>query len=132
MRILIVSVVIGPLMLAGALPAAGQPKSSDPRIQLIANGNSTADRDSYKQNARTELREWQQKLRSLGETVKVKGQEAGAMADSGLNAAWIKTSAAERKLRIATAEDWDLAKASFEKADRELADAWDKARPLGK
>ena len=54
------------------------------------------------------------------------------MTDRDLNAAWIKTNAEEHKLLIATAEDWDLAKVSFEKADRELAVAWDKARPLGK
>jgi hypothetical protein len=99
---------------------------------LTTDGNSTADRDSYTLNAQVEIREWQQKLRSLGETVKVKGHEASAVADSGLNAAWIKTRAAEHKLHIATAEDWELAKVSFEKADRELVDAWDKARPLGK
>jgi hypothetical protein len=132
MRIRTVSIVIGPLVLAGALPVAGQSKSPDPQIQLTTNGNSTVDRDSYTQNARDEMREWRQKLRSLGETVKVNGQQAGAVADSGLNAAWIKTRAAEHKLHIATAADWEFAKVSFEKADRELADAWDKARPLGK
>ena len=105
MRIRTVSIVIGPLVLAGALPAAGQSQSPDPQIQLTTDGNSTADRDLYTLNAQVEIREWQQKLRSLGETVKVKGHEASAVADSGLNAAWIKTRAAEHKLHIATAED---------------------------
>lgn len=132
MRILTMSIVIGPLMLIGVPPVAGQSKSPDPQIQLTANGNSTADKDSYTRNARDEMRAWRQKLRGLGETVKVKGHEAGAVADSELNAAWIKTRSEEHKLNLATAEDWESAKASFEKADRELADAWDKARPLGK
>ncbi len=51
-RIILVSIVIGPLMLFGALPAvAGQSISSDTRIQLAAGGDSTADRDTYTQKA---------------------------------------------------------------------------------
>lgn len=131
MRVLTVSIVIGPLLLSGALPAAGQSKSPDPRIQLSANVNSTADLNTYTRKVRDEMREWQHKMRGFGETVKVKGREADAAADSELSVAWIKTRAAEHKLRIAGAEDWDLAKVSFEKTERELADAWDNARPLG-
>ena len=53
MRILFASIVIGPLMLFGALPAAaGQSISSDTPIQLAAGGDSTADRDTYTQKAR--------------------------------------------------------------------------------
>jgi hypothetical protein len=132
MRIITVSIVIGSLTLAGALPAAGQSKSPDPQIQLTTNGNWTADRGTYTRKVRDEMREWRQKLGGLGKAVKVKGREADAAAESGLNAAWINTRAAEHKLQIATAEDWELAKVYFEKTDRELADAWDKARPLGK
>jgi hypothetical protein len=132
MRIIAVSIVIGPLLLIGALPATAQTQSPDPRIQLATGGNSTPERDTYTRKVRDEMREWRRKLRGLGESVKVKGQEAGTVTDRDLNAAWIKTNAEEHKLLIATAEDWDLAKVSFEKADRELAVAWDKARPLGK
>ena len=132
MRILTVSIVMGPLMLVGVLPAIGQVNSAAQPTQSTSNGNSTPERDSYMRKERVEMREWRRKLHGLGETMKVKGQEADAVTDNDLNAAWTKTRAEEHKLRIATAEDWEFAKASFERADRELADAWDKARPMAR
>jgi hypothetical protein len=132
MRTLIASIVVGPLMLIGVQQVAGQPTSSGSQSHLVADGNSTAERETYTRGAGDEMREWRQKLQNFDETAKAEGHEAGTSADNALNAAWIKVRAEENKLRVATAEDWDLAKVSFEKADRELADAWHKARPLGK
>jgi hypothetical protein len=74
MRILFASIVIGPLMLFGALPAvAGQSISSDTPIQLAAAGDSTADRDTYTQKARDAMHEWQQKLHDFSEKAKAQG-----------------------------------------------------------
>ena len=70
MRMLTVSIVIGPLVLIGALPAA---RSVDFRarlgrpVQLAAVGDSTADRDTYTQRARDEMQEWQRKLHDFSE-----------------------------------------------------------------
>ena len=129
MRLLTASIVIGPLMLIGALPAAaGQLNSSDTHIQLAADSHSTADRDTYTQRTRDDMRQWQQKLHDFSENAKAKGQQTGNAADNDLNAAWTKTQAEADKLQAASAEGWASAKASYEKASRELADAWDKVR----
>jgi hypothetical protein len=130
MRIIFASIVIAPLMLIGALPAA-QSISSDARIRL-ATGGSTADRDTYNQKARNAIREWQKKLHDFSEKAKAKGQGAGDAATDELNTAWTKIEAEEHKLRSASAEDWESAKISFEKASRDLKEVWDKIRPNDK
>ena len=130
MRIILVSIVIGPLMLFGALPAvAGQSISSDTRIQLAAGGDSTADRDTYTQKARDAMHEWQQKLHDFSEKAKAKGQEEGNAAENELKAAWTKAEAEQHKLETASAEGWESAKISFEKASHDLKEVWDKIRP---
>jgi hypothetical protein len=126
------SIVIGSLVLIGALPAAaGQstfsPSGSAP-VRLAANGDSTVDRDTYLQKARDEMQEWRRKLHDFSAKAEANGKEAGNAAKTDLNKAWTKTEAASRKLQTAGAEGWDSAKASFEKASRELADVWDKIR----
>ena len=133
MRILFASIVIGPFMLFGALPAAaGQSISSDTPIQLAVGGDSTADRDTYTQKARDAMQEWQQKLQDFGERAKVKGQEEGNAAENELNAAWTKADAEEHKLQSASAEGWESAKISFEKASHDLKEPWDKIGSNGK
>jgi hypothetical protein len=94
MRIFFASIVIGLLMLFGALPAAaGQSISSSTPIQLAAGGDSTADRDTYTQKARDAMHEWQQKLHDFSKKAKAKGQEEGKAAENELNAAWTKAEA---------------------------------------
>jgi hypothetical protein len=91
MKILSASIVIGPLMLIGALPAAAdQSISSDRLIQLAAGSGSTAARDTYAQKARDEMHEWRQKLRDFSEKAEAKGQKEGNAAEKELNAAWTK------------------------------------------
>ncbi len=125
MRLLAVSIVIGPLMLIGTLPAvAGQPSPSGTQIQMADGGNSTTDRDTYIQKAQGDMRQWRKKLHDLSENVKAKGQQAGNTAENGLHAAWTKTQAEAQKLQTATVEGWESAKVSYEKASHELADAW--------
>ena len=132
MRIFFALIVIGPLMLLGALPAAaGQSISSNSPIQLAAAGDSTADRDTYTQKARVSVDEWQQKLHDFGEKAKAKGQEEGNAAENELKAAWTKADAEQHKLQSASAEGWESAKISFEKASHDLKEAWDKIRPAG-
>jgi hypothetical protein len=130
MRFLFVSIVIGPLMLFGALPAdAGQSISSNTPIQLAAVGDSTADRDTYTQKTRDAMNEWQRKLHDFSEKAKAKGQEEGKVAENELNAAWTKAEAEQHKLETASAEGWESAKTSFEKASCDLKEVWDKIRP---
>ena len=130
MRILFASIVIGPLMLFGALPAAaGQSISFNTPIQLAAGGASTTDRDTYIQKARDTMHEWQQKLHDFSEKAKAKGREEGKAAENELNAAWTKAEAEQHKLEIASKEGWESAKISFEKASHDLKEVWDKIRP---
>jgi hypothetical protein len=130
MRILFASIVIGPLMVFGALPAAaGQSISSNTPIQLAAGGDLTADRDTYTQKARDAMHEWEQKLHDFSEKAKAKGQEEGKVAENELNAAWTKAEAEQHKLETASAEGWESAKTSFEKASHDLKEVWDKIRP---
>jgi hypothetical protein len=122
------SIIIGPLMLIGALPAAGQslpPIGSGTPIRLV-DDSSTADRDSFTQKAQADMQDWQKKLHDFGEQAEAKGQEAGSAAQSGLNDAWIKAKAASHKLQTVGAEGWQGAKTSYEKATQNLADAWHK------
>jgi hypothetical protein len=129
-RILTASIVIGPLLLIGASPAAvAQSVSSHPPVQMATGSAPTADRDTYTQKARDEVREWQRKLDDFSEQAKARGQKEGSAAEVELNAAWTKTEAEGQKLQTATAEEWASAKVSFEQASHELADAWDKVRP---
>jgi hypothetical protein len=135
MRMLTTAIVIGPLVLIGALPAAGQSTlalGSSAPVQLAAGGDSTADRDTYTQRARDEMQEWQQKLHDFSEKAAVKGKEAGNAAENDLNKAWAKADAASRKLQTVGAEGWVSAKTSFEKASHELADDWHRIRPQDK
>jgi hypothetical protein len=89
MRMLFVSIVVAPLMMIGALPAA-QSISSDARIRL-ANGGPTANREPYNQNAPDAVLEWQKKLDDFTEKAKAKVLEEGNAVVDELNAVWIKT-----------------------------------------
>ncbi len=58
-------------------------------------------------------------------------QEEGNAAETELKAAWTKADAEQQKLQSASAEAWESAKISFEKASHDLKEAWDKIRPAG-
>jgi hypothetical protein len=137
MRMLTASIVIGPLMLIGALPAAAGQSTlalgSGAPVRLAAGSNDTpVDRDTYTQQARDKMQEWQRKLHDFSEKAEAKGKEAGNAAENDLNKAWTKAEAASSKLQTVGAESWESAKTSFEEASRELADAWHKIRPQDK
>ena len=132
MRMLTASIVIGSLVLFGALPAAaGQstlsPGASAP-VRLAANGDPTVDKDTYLQRARKEMQEWRRRLHDFSARAEANGKGTGNTAETDLNKAWTRTEAASRKLQTVGAEGWDHAKASFEQASHELADAWDSIR----
>ena len=133
MRILTAAIVFAPLMLAGVSPAlAGEPVSlspSNPSVRLAAETASTTDHDTYMQRAKNELQEWQRKMHDFSEQAKAKGQTAGNSTGNELNEAWEKTEAASHKLQTASADGWDSAKLSFEKASHNLADTWHRIHP---
>ena len=136
MRILSTAIVFAPLMLAGTLPAiSGELVSRAPSnaaIQLADDANSTSDRNSYLQRVKNEMQEWQRKLHDFSLQSKDKGQSARDSSGNALNDAWNKTRAASHKLQTASAERWESAKTSFEKASRRLGDAWHQVHPEAK
>lgn len=132
MKLVTTSIVIGPLLLFGALSAAAQlpgARGAETAIQLAVAGDPAGDRDSYTQKARDDMQEWQRKLHGAGDTVATKGKEVGNAADDDLNQAWAKAKAASDKLQTMGAEGWDSAKASFEQASHDLATTWHKVHP---
>jgi hypothetical protein len=132
MRALAAAMMIGPLMVFGSLSApAEQPperRGAGVSIRVAAADDAATDRDSYAQAASAKVQEWQRKLQGLERTTEAAGKKAGDAADEDLNKAWTGTETAARELRIATAEGWENAKAAFEKASRELAEAWHRIR----
>ncbi len=130
MGFLAAATVFGLFALIAALPvAAAQPTvapAAGTSVRMAAAGDATADRDSYTQKAQDEMQEWRQKLRDFGAKADAKGNEAGDAAKNDLHAAWARAEAASRQLQTASAEGWDSARASFDTASRELADAWHK------
>jgi hypothetical protein len=136
LRILTAAIVIGSFTLIGALPAAADQSTltfgSGTSVRLADTGGSPADRDTYAHRARDEMQEWQRKLHDFGEKAEATGKEASNAAQNDLNKAWTKAESASRELRIVGADGWERAKASYEKATRELADAWEKIRPQNK
>jgi hypothetical protein len=133
MKFFTASIVIGPLMLIGASPAAAGQWTLSPGpaapLWLVAGSDTATDRDAYLQRARIEMQEWQQKLHDFGEKSEAKGKEAANAAKEDLKKAWAKTEAASHKLQTASAEGWASARASFDKATRELSEAWHKVHP---
>ena len=126
MRMIAASIVVGPLMLMGALPAVSQ--SILAPVRLAASDNSAEGRDSYAQKARDDMQAWQRKLHDAGNDAAAQSKAIGSATDRELNAAWTKAEAASRQLQIAGADGWASVKAYYENASRELADDWDKSR----
>jgi len=75
---------------------------------------------------------WQQKLQDFSHRTAAEAKRDGNAADNQLKIAWAKTQVEAEKLQTASADGWESAKISFEKASRELSDAWDKIRPQDK
>jgi hypothetical protein len=125
--------VIGPLMVMGALPAAGQTGTSPASgysVQLAA--NSAADRDSFTQEAHAKTAEWQRKLGALRDKADANGKAAGNAAEDDVTKAWAKVETAMRRLENAGADGWDDAKSAYQTASNDLAAAWRRHHPEDK
>jgi len=126
MRRFIAAIIIVPILLMGALAVAvGQPASS----QTQAATGAPDDRDSYTRNAQEKIHDWQAKVDDFTAKTAAKGQHVATVAETGLQTAWSKTQTEAQRLQTVGATGWDSAKSSFEKASRDMSDAWDKVRP---
>ena len=125
MRVLATSIVMGSLVLIGAMPeAAGQSISSNTTIRLADGSRPPDERSAYIQKMETDMQAWQQKLHDFGDRVAVEEQKAGTAAETELNAAWTETEVDAHRLQTAGTAGWDSAKVSYENASRGLAAAW--------
>jgi hypothetical protein len=133
MKIFITAIILGPLMVIGALPAASQSGlGSGASVRLATARDSTAGRETYIQKARDDMQEWQRKLHAFDEKVQAKAVQAHTTAGDDLNKAWTQAEAASRRLETAGSEDWENAKTSFKRASHKLDLAWRKIDPENK
>jgi type IV secretory pathway VirB10-like protein len=128
MRILVASVVLGPLLLSG-VPRVAVAQSAAPPPPIPLPADNDADRGPYTQNAQEDMDQWQQKLHDFGEKAKATGQQGAAAAKENLDTAFTKAKVAAEGLKTAGANGWQNAKMSFEKAKHDLADTWDRIKP---
>jgi len=132
MKLLNALAMSGALLLTAALPAAAQsisPQASGPPRQLAAEGEFGAKKDEYVQKSKSEVAEWRRKVDELKAKSQTKGREASSASERHLHEAWAKTEAESHKLEGASADGWENAKSSFEKASQNLKDAWHKLQP---
>jgi len=126
MKRLAALILVGPLTLT--VPAGAQPApASNAPVRSVS--QASTDRDSYTRKAHDEVKDWREKLHEFNVKAEAEGKEADRTAKADLNEAWRKTEAASFKLRAAGAEGWDVAKADYEKASRDLAESWHKNHP---
>jgi ABC-type sugar transport system substrate-binding protein len=127
MRILSASTVAGSLLLAalvGTLSATGLSAQSASSVRVAS--VSTADRETYVQQAREEMQQWQLKLKDFSDKTRTKATDANIAAQKDFNEAWAEADVASQKLETAGAADWESAKSSFKKASQKLAAVWQK------
>jgi hypothetical protein len=125
MKLRLLAILVGSLVLAGALPIHSQTvrtNGQNLRVQLAA--ADPADRNTYMQTARANMTVWSKKMQEFGERTQAKVTEAKIKATNELNEAWTETKAAAARLEVAAAEDWESAKTSFKRASDKLAVAW--------
>jgi hypothetical protein len=135
MKILATAIVMGPLILIGALPAASQSglgSGSGASVRLVVAHDSTADRETYTQKARDEMQLWQQKLHEFDAKVQAKATTAQTKAAKDLDNAWTEAKSASDRLDTAGERDWSRAKASFQTASHKLDLAWRQIDPENK
>jgi hypothetical protein len=120
------------LLLIAALPAAGQPlplQATGAPVQLAAQWALGVKKEEYARKSRDDMREWQAKLEGAREADRDQGRSAAAAGLSGLHRAWAKAEAESLRLETANGEGWNSARSAFEKASKNLADAWRRAYP---
>ncbi len=128
-RRLVATMVILPFMLVGGLSAAtAQSVAAATSTRSASGTDATADRESYTQKARDDLHAWQLKLSDFDDKAEKTGRKDLASAKHDLHEAWARTATETDKLKDSSAEGWQSAKLSYEKASNELAADWDKVR----
>jgi hypothetical protein len=132
MRLLAMSMMMGSLVLIGAMPeSVGQSISSNTYLHL-ADASRPPNRDAYMRQVENEMQAWRQKLHDFSDREAVEGKKTGIAAEDELHSAWMNTEVEANKLQTAGTASWDSAKISYENASHGLAAAWDRIRSADK
>ncbi|MEJ0070354.1 MAG: hypothetical protein WDO24_18440 [Pseudomonadota bacterium] len=129
------SLAIGVWLLTGGVAIAAQPPGplgAEPSARLVADGDFTATKDKYVEQARDQLSDWRRKLDEVADKAGAQARSSSAAAQRDLDAAWRKTQAAEGRLEGASQDGWERVKISFEKASRDLKNTWSRVHPDSK
>ncbi len=132
MRFPIAAIVIGSVMLAGAGAAFAQSARTNDTAAFHPSAavvDSSADRDSYLHKARKKTAEWRRKMDELNKKAAADGKQAAIVAEDDVTKAWARVKIASRRLENASADGWEAAKATFEKASHNLEATWHKRHP---
>jgi hypothetical protein len=123
MRGFALPLLLGTLLAAGTLPAVAQPTQIAAPVMA-----ETPYRQTYEQDARTRLRVWGRELADFNKAAEAKGKGLDDEAGAELNTAWIATKAEERNLEVASTDQWESSRTTFDHASRRFEDALDRAR----
>jgi hypothetical protein len=133
MKLFIASMTIGMLTVASPAAAQSNPASDQGMsVGMSTTRDAAAERSSYTEQARDEVRAWDQKLQDFDAKAQARAIEAKADTSKELDSAWSETRAAFSRLETAGEQDWNDAKASFKAASNNLAVAWYKVNPANK
>jgi hypothetical protein len=105
--------------------APAERELAHPYLQPAAEESFAQKRERYETKARQELDEWQQRVADLNAKAKAKGSELSEKGRAKLDAAWADTKAQWSKLKAASGDAWEGARARYERAKQRLASSWD-------
>jgi hypothetical protein len=131
----IVAMIIGTFAVTVASPAGAQSKPTSDQSGTVGAAtprDATVERSSYLQQAKDEMRIWEQKLHDFDAKMQTNATDAQTKASKNLDDAWTDTKNASSRLETAAEADWNKAKASFKTASAKLAVAWQKVNPAEK
>lgn len=127
MKRMTVPILAGSLLLA-ALPAlAASPATSSPHIIRTSVGGFAA--TQYLNDAELQCNDWYQKMANLDMGIIQKTVTLSAQAKAELDQAFDNLKQRWAQLQTANAQDWDSARASWEKAAEKMQDTWQKLSP---
>jgi len=134
MRTLLAPILIGTLVLAGALPAAAQPKPASDKgtVGMAPSHDPAAERKSYTQQAQGAMRLWEQRLHDFNAKLESNTTQSKATTSKDLDSAWNDTKTAWNQLETAGVDDWNSARATFQGASHKLGVAWQRVSPKDK
>jgi hypothetical protein len=111
---------------AGAAPSPVGAPAAPGALHWVAESDFSATKDRYVGQASDSLAEWRRKLDEFGDRASAQAHASKEAAERDLDTAWRRTQGAADQLGAASQDGWERAKGVYEKASRELKEAWDR------